>query len=673
MANKIQLKRSSTTTSVPTISDIAVAELALNYTDKIMFSSDGSAVFEIGANLNVQRIRSTLIVGNSTVNLVANSTWLEIANSTVNTHITIPTGGQYSATNYFLHANGEWVQINLAAGSPGGSNTHVQFNDSTNFGGSAGFTFDKTTNIAIVANTFKVGANVIANTDTLLISNATHFSAMNASFIVLSGGGATAIMAPSNFAVGANVNVTTGGLAAGANVSVNELGLNIGNTTANLAANSTALYIANSSSNATMTPTGMTLIGGSVTTSMSYLGFSVGGNVNISVSNVTLGNSTVNSHANSTSLVLANSTTTTVHRSNASFYGTGTTNTIIGAGVVVVNSASVLTSLSPGVVGVGLNVELSSTRLFIGGTGGTSNITCNNSLITIANATANHILTATTWSVGNSTANHMANSTTLKIANSTSNQTLTPLTTYTGNSTFYVQSNSTAMEVIGVGYTQVFTGLVGMYDGTYTGTLTPARMHAGNSTINCVMTPTDFQRNGVSIVPLGQQAIWVPAVSMIPRTTNGPATDTFETATNRVMMKTLAFDSTVNEHAQFWVQMPKSWDEGTIIYQAIWSQSNTTTNFGVAWALSAVAFADDDAADTAFGTEVIVTDTGGTNNDIYITAESAAVTVAGSPGNEEFVCFQVKRLPANASDTMTVDARLHGIKIHYTTNAATDD
>ncbi len=36
--------------------------------------------------------------------------------------------------------------------SPGGSNTHVQFNDSTAFGGTAGFTFNKTTNNVGIAN-----------------------------------------------------------------------------------------------------------------------------------------------------------------------------------------------------------------------------------------------------------------------------------------------------------------------------------------------------------------------------------------------------------------------------------------------------------------------------------------------------------------------------------------
>lgn len=171
---------------------------------------------------------------------------------------------------------------------------------------------------------------------------------------------------------------------------------------------------------------------------------------------------------------------------------------------------------------------------------------------------------------------------------------------------------------------------------------------------------------------LGKHTIWVPASAMIARTTAGAAAGTVETTTNKVMIKTLDFDATTQEFAQFAIQMPKSWNEGTIIAQFIWSHAATATNFGVVWALEAVAFNDNDAGDAAFGTAQQVADTGGTTNNIYRTAETAAITVAGSPTAEEWVVFQVKRAPADASDTMAIDARLLGVKIHYTTDAGSD-
>ena len=172
---------------------------------------------------------------------------------------------------------------------------------------------------------------------------------------------------------------------------------------------------------------------------------------------------------------------------------------------------------------------------------------------------------------------------------------------------------------------------------------------------------------------LGKQTIWVPAVAMYARTTSGAAAGTVETTTNDVMLKTLDFDTTTQEFVQFAIQMPKSWNEGTLICQFVWSHAATTTNFGVAWQIQAVAFANDDALDAAFGTAVTVTDTGGTTNDLYITDETSAMTVAGTPAAEEYVVFQIARAPANASDTMAIDARLHGVKIHYTVDAAKDD
>ena len=174
-------------------------------------------------------------------------------------------------------------------------------------------------------------------------------------------------------------------------------------------------------------------------------------------------------------------------------------------------------------------------------------------------------------------------------------------------------------------------------------------------------------------VGTGKQTVWIPASAMISRTTNGAASGSVETTTNKVMLKTLDFDASTQEFAQFQIKMPKSWDEGTVTFKAIWSHPSTSTNFGVAWALQGIALSDGDAADTAFGTEQVVTDTGGTTDDIYHSAESSAITIGGSPAQGDWIVFQVKRVPANGSDTMAVDARLHGIRLLYTTNANTDD
>lgn len=171
----------------------------------------------------------------------------------------------------------------------------------------------------------------------------------------------------------------------------------------------------------------------------------------------------------------------------------------------------------------------------------------------------------------------------------------------------------------------------------------------------------------------GRETIWVPAAAMVPRTTNGcAALAATEMTTNRNMFRTLDFDTSTQEFAQFSIRMPKSWNEGTITAGFVWSHASTSTNFGVVWALEAVAISDDDAGDVAYGTAQQVADTGGTTNDIYITSATSAITIAGTPQAEDWVHFQVKRVPADASDTMAIDARLHGVTLYITTDAATD-
>lgn len=168
------------------------------------------------------------------------------------------------------------------------------------------------------------------------------------------------------------------------------------------------------------------------------------------------------------------------------------------------------------------------------------------------------------------------------------------------------------------------------------------------------------------------QTCWIPAGAMVARTTNGAAPGTIETTTNKNMIRTLDFDASTAEYAQFSINMPKSWNEGTVTAVFVWSHAATTTNFGVAWELAGVAVSDDDAIDVAFGTAQTVTDTGGTTNDCYITSATSAITIAGTPAANDLVMFQVNRAPANGSDTMAIDARLHGVRLMYTIDTLTD-
>ncbi len=172
---------------------------------------------------------------------------------------------------------------------------------------------------------------------------------------------------------------------------------------------------------------------------------------------------------------------------------------------------------------------------------------------------------------------------------------------------------------------------------------------------------------------IGKQSIWVPSAAMTARSTNGASRNTLEMTTNKNMFVTMDYDPSTQQFAQFSIQMPKSWNEGTITFVPVWSHAAAVTNFGIVWALQAVAVHDNGAGDVAFGTEQTSTDTGGTTNNIYQGPESSAITVAGSPAAGDYVMFQIKRNPSDGSDTLAVNGRLHGIKVLYTIDVLKDD
>jgi hypothetical protein len=193
----------------------------------------------------------------------------------------------------------------------------------------------------------------------------------------------------------------------------------------------------------------------------------------------------------------------------------------------------------------------------------------------------------------------------------------------------------------------------------------------GSSDPTAASDGTDYLSSATGMKQ-GKQTIWIPAAAMISRTTNGAATGSMETTTNKNMFRTLDFDASTQEFAQFEVFFPKSWNLGTVTFRPVWSHASTTTNFGVVWSLAGVARSDDDAGDVAFGGDPTSSDTGGTTNDIYIGPESSAVTIAGTPAAGDVVQFQVSRIVSDGGDTMAIDARLHGIQVFFTTNAAND-
>lgn len=159
-------------------------ELALNMTDGIMYSTNGSVVFEVGANnTNVN------ITGNATIKAV-------IANGSIGTATQV------------LSSNGTGIYwASPSAGSIAGANTQIQFNDSGAAGATAGFTFDKTSNTISIGN---ASINTIANAASVLPGIMYHnFQNITTDYTIANNYSAS-MVGPITVAIGKTLTVNSG-------------------------------------------------------------------------------------------------------------------------------------------------------------------------------------------------------------------------------------------------------------------------------------------------------------------------------------------------------------------------------------------------------------------------------------------------------------------------------
>lgn len=171
---------------------------------------------------------------------------------------------------------------------------------------------------------------------------------------------------------------------------------------------------------------------------------------------------------------------------------------------------------------------------------------------------------------------------------------------------------------------------------------------------------------GKDAKPVASQ-FWLSGAGGWPSAT-APCADSARTEmpTNDVNFKTLDFDQTTQEHAEWTFAMPSDYGGGTITALFHWTANSTSTN-SVIWGLQARCFTDDDALDQAFGTAQEVTDANkATAYDLNITAATAAITIAGTPAAGKLVQWKAYRKAADGSDNLAADARLIGIQITYT-------
>jgi hypothetical protein len=152
-------------------------------------------------------------------------------------------------------------------------------------------------------------------------------------------------------------------------------------------------------------------------------------------------------------------------------------------------------------------------------------------------------------------------------------------------------------------------------------------------------------------------------------TTSGAAGGaSFETTSDKVNLTAIDFDAAAIEYASWQILLPPDYDAGTVIYQVYYTHAaSASTDNKCVWGLSGTAFTEAETLDMGFSAVVqsIGTPADNTAYLLHVSAESAAVTIAGTPAASELCVFRLSRVATDGADTLSVDARFLGLKIKY--------
>ena len=180
-----------------------------------------------------------------------------------------------------------------------------------------------------------------------------------------------------------------------------------------------------------------------------------------------------------------------------------------------------------------------------------------------------------------------------------------------------------------------------------------------------------LKRHNAAKFGIGAPQEWtIWAGHILPQATAGAQRGIAYMATNLQPVETLDFDQTTQEFAVAIAKLPKRWNLGTFTFRPLWTAASGSG--GVVWSVEALAVGDDDTLDAAYGTAQTSTDTLLSANDLHVGPESSAITAAGTPAAGDVLLLRVKRVPADAGDTLAADAKLLGIVVTWTQTIGSD-
>jgi len=198
--------------------------------------------------------------------------------------------------------------------------------------------------------------------------------------------------------------------------------------------------------------------------------------------------------------------------------------------------------------------------------------------------------------------------------------------------------------------------------------------HASDTTIARSASGTVTIEDSV-IKTAGTETIWVPATSMVV-SVNAPSAGlaSIDSGDVNTTIPVLDFDGgSSDEVATFNVAFPKSWNAGTVTARFFWTNSNANAG-NVVWGLQGICVVDSGALNGAMtdAGEVIQDANITTSGDVMVTSSTPAVTINGA-ADDGVTFFNVFRDASDTTnDTYASDARLIGVQVFFTTDAAND-
>ena len=201
---------------------------------------------------------------------------------------------------------------------------------------------------------------------------------------------------------------------------------------------------------------------------------------------------------------------------------------------------------------------------------------------------------------------------------------------------------------------------------------TDALAIAAGGVVNFTQAPTVAS---AAIKTAGTETIWVPATSMVV-SVNAPSAGlaSIDSGSVNTTIPVLDFDGgSSDEVATFNIAFPKSWNAGTVTARFFWTNSNANAG-NVVWGLQGICIVDSGALNGAMtdAGEVIQQANITTAGDLMVTNSTPAISINGV-ADDGVTFFNVFRDASDTTnDTYASDARLIGVQVFFTTDAAND-